>query len=154
MDKRLEKCIEIAASLRPHKQNGRSFHATFIFDKKRLISIGTNDYSKCHPYHKMGKYYGYKRNPEHYQPCLHSEISALLRLGEEDCSRYTFVNVRIDNNNKTTIAKPCLNCQRILDGVGYKAIFYSDSENGFSKIGRWFFLRSRFWGKQKRGQSF
>jgi len=136
MDKRLEKCIEIAFGLRSQKQNGRSFHATFIFDKKRIISIGTNDYNKHHPYHKMGKYLGYKNNPQNYRPCLHSEISALLRLGEEDCSRYTFVNVRIDNNNKTTIAKPCLNCQRILDGVGYKAIFYSDSENGFSKIGR------------------
>jgi hypothetical protein len=34
-----------------------------------------------------------------------------------------------------------------LDGVGYKAIFYSDSENGFSKIGRWFFLSSRVWEK-------
>lgn len=133
MDKRLEKCIEIATSLRPQKQNGRSFHATFIFHKKRIISIGINDYTKHHPYHKMGEYRGFKTNPEHYRPCLHSEISALLRLGEEDCSRYTFVNIRIDNNNKTTIAKPCQNCQKILDGVGYKKLFYS-TDNGFCQV--------------------
>lgn len=154
MNKRLEKCIEISLGLRPSKQTGRSFHTTFIFDKKRILSIGTNDYNKHHPYHKMGEYRGFKSNPEHYRPCLHSEISALLRLGEEDCSRYVFVNVRIDNNNKISMAKPCQNCQKILDGVGYKKIIYSTSEKGFEEILGWFFLRSRFWGKQERGQSF
>lgn len=142
MDKRLEKCIEISLGLRPSKQTGRSFHTTFIFDKKRILSIGTNDYNKHHPYHKMGEYRGFKSNPEHYRPCLHSEISALLRLGEEDCSRYVFINVRIDNNNKISIAKPCQNCQKILDGVGYKKIIYTTSEKGFEEIGRWF-----FWGR-------
>jgi len=57
-----------------------------------------------------------------------------LRLGEEDCSRYTFINVRIDNNNKVSIAKPCPNCQRILDQVGYKKIIYLESENAFAEI--------------------
>ena len=154
MNKRLEKCIEISLGLRPSKQTGRSFHTTFIFDKKRILSIGTNDYNKHHPYHKMGEYRGFKSNPEHYRPCLHSEISALLRLGEEDCSRYVFVNVRIDNNNKISMAKPCQNCQKILDGVGYKKIIYSTSEKGFEEILGWFFLRSRVWEKQERGQSF
>ena len=154
MNKRLEKCIEISLGLRPSKQTGRSFHTTFIFDKNRILSIGTNDYNKQHPYHKMGEYRGFKSNPEHYRPCLHSEISALLRLGEEDCSRYVFVNVRIDNNNKISMAKPCQNCQKILDGVGYKKIIYSTSEKGFEEILGWFFLGSRVWEKQKRGQSF
>ena len=154
MNKRLEKCIEISLGLRPSKQTGRSFNTTCIFDKKRMLSIGTNDYNKHHPYHKMGEYRGFKSNPEHYRPCLHSEISALLRLGEEDCSRYVFVNVRIDNNNKISMAKPCQNCQKILDGVGYKKIIYSTSEKGFEEILGWFFLRSRVWEKQKRGQSF
>jgi deoxycytidylate deaminase len=103
----------------------------------------------------MGKYTGYKTNPEHYRPCLHSEISALIKLGEQDCSRYTFVNVRIDNNNKISLAKPCQNCQRILDQVGYKRIIYSSGEKGFAEIRPWFFFevevflgsrkRSRFW---------
>lgn len=144
MNKRLEKCIEISLGLRSSKQTGRSFHTTFVFNKNRIISIGTNDYNKHHPYHKMGKYTGYKTNPEHYRPCLHSEISALIKLGEEDCSRYTFVNVRIDNNNKISIAKPCQNCQRILDQVGYKRIIYSSGEKGFAEILPWFFFWSRF----------
>lgn len=144
MNKRLEKCIEISLGLRPQKQTGKSFHTTFIFNKNRILSIGTNNYNKEHPYHRMGKYHGYKKNPSQYHPCLHSEISALLRLGEEDCSRYTFVNIRIDNNNKVSIAKPCPNCQRVLDQVGYKKIIYSESENTFAEILRWFFLRSRF----------
>jgi hypothetical protein len=31
-----------------------------------------------------------------------------------------------------------------LDQVGYKKIIYSESENTFAEILRWFFLRSRF----------
>lgn len=134
MNRRLEKCIEIASSLRPHKQNGRSFHATFIFDKKRIVSIGTNDYNKHHPYHKMGKYLGYKENPENYKPCLHSEISAIIKLGEEDLSHYTVVNVRVDKNNQIALAKPCLNCLRVLQQTGYKKLFYTDPEKGFVEL--------------------
>lgn len=133
MNKTLEKCVEITKGLKPQKQNGRSFHATFIFDKKRLVSIGYNDYKKHHPYHKVGKYIGYKSNPENYQPCLHSEISAILKLGEEDLSRYSFVNVRIDGNNKIALAKPCPNCERVLRQTGFKKLFYS-SEKGFEEM--------------------
>lgn len=154
MNKRLEKCIEISLGLRPKKQTGKSFHTTFIFNKNRILSIGTNNYNKEHPYHKMGKYCGYKQNPSQYHACLHSEISALLRLGEEDCSRYTFVNIRIDNNNKTSIAKPCPNCQRILNQVGYKKIIYSNSENGFDEILGWFFSRRSFLPIWARGSVF
>jgi deoxycytidylate deaminase len=134
MNKRLAKCVEISLGLKPSKQTGQSFHATFVFNKNKIISIGVNNYHKMHPYHRMGKYLGYKKNPREYKPCIHSEISALLKLGEEDCSRYSFVNVRIDNNGELSMAKPCPNCQRVLEGVGYKRIFYSTSEKGFLEI--------------------
>lgn len=133
MNKSLEKCVEITKGLKPHKQNGRSFHATFIFDKKRLLSIGYNNYKKHHPYHKVGKYFGYKTNPEKYQPCLHSEISAILKLGEEDLSHCVFVNVRIDQRDKLALAKPCQNCERVLRQVGFKKLFYS-CEKGFVEM--------------------
>ena len=77
----------------------------------------------------MGKYVGYKKNPENYSPCLHSEVSAIIRLGENDCSKYTFVNVRIDNNNKINIAKPCQNCMNVLAAVGFKKILYTTKDN-------------------------
>jgi deoxycytidylate deaminase len=133
MTKSLEKCVEISLALRESKQNGRSFHATFIIFKKRIISIGFNDYSKHHPYHKMGKYIGYKKNPENYSPCLHSEVSAIIKLGEEDLSRYTFVNVRVRGNNILAVAKPCPNCFQLLKRTGYKKLFYS-SECGFKEL--------------------
>lgn len=133
MNKTLEKCVEITRGLKPRKQNGRNFHTTFIFLKNRILSIGYNNYKKHHPYHKMGKYFGYKTNPEKYQPCLHSEISAILKLGEEDLSKCFIVNVRIDANNKLAMAKPCSNCQRVLNQVGFKKLFYS-SEKGFSEM--------------------
>jgi deoxycytidylate deaminase len=134
MSKFLERCVEITKGLKPQKQNGRSFHTTFIFHKARILSIGYNDYKKLHPYHRLGKYVGYKTNPENYQPCLHSEISAILKLGEEDLSKYSFVNVRIDGKNNLALSKPCPNCERVLRQVGFKRLFYS-SENGFEELG-------------------
>ena len=134
MNKILEKCVEITRGLKPNKQNGRSFHTTFILHKNRILSIGWNNYNKMHPYHKLGKYIGYKCNPEKYQPSLHSEISAILKLGEEDLRKYSFVNVRIDGRNNLALAKPCPNCERVLGQVGFKKLFYS-SEKGFFELG-------------------
>ena len=135
MNKMLEKCVEITKGLKPQKQNGRSFHTTFIFHKNRILSIGHNDYKKMHPYHRMGKYVGYKTNPHLYQPALHSEISAILKLGEEDLSKYCFVNVRVDANNNLALSKPCPNCERVLRQVGFRRLFYSSEKGFFERLG-------------------
>lgn len=134
MNKIWAKCAEITKALKPQKQNGRSFHTTFIFHKSRILSIGHNDYRKMHPYHRMGKYVGYKTNPHLYQSALHSEISAILKLGEEDLRKYTVVNVRIDGNNNLALSKPCPNCERVLRQVGFKRLWYS-TKNGFEELG-------------------
>ena len=110
-----------------------NFHCTFILEKNRIIKVGMNNYNKIHPYHKFGHYYPTKRiNSKPYQAGLHSEVSAIIRLGEEDCSNYTFVNIRLGLKGELRMAKPCCNCQRVLDGVGFKRLYYS-TENGFEE---------------------
>lgn len=123
----LNRLVNITSALKA-KRSGRCLHTTFILDKSRIISIGVNNYNKIHPYHKFGKYYPYKDsggNNKYYTPGLHSEVSALIKLGEENCSRYTFVNVRIDKRGNLAIAKPCKNCCRVLNQVGFKRIVWS-----------------------------
>jgi hypothetical protein len=119
--KRLE---SISSALKPLVQDGRAFHTCFIYSGSKLLTIGMNQYKKIHPYHKFGKYISYKN--EEYDSALHAEIDALIRHGESDCSNLTFINIRIDNNGNPAISKPCGNCQRILDGVGYKNLYYFD----------------------------
>ena len=119
--KRLE---NLAKALKPLNQSGQSFHATFVYHGNKLICIANNDYSRLHPYHKFGQYIATKNG--NYIAGLHGETAALIKMGLEDCSHLTFVNVRIDNKGNAAISKPCLNCQRLLTQTGYKSIWYFD----------------------------
>lgn len=123
--KRLE---EISLALKVEKQTGRSFHTTFVYHGSKLLCITTNDYTRNHPYYKLGKYKS-TRGEGFYEAALHSEIKAIIRLGLEDCSHLTFVNLRIDNNNEIAISKPCINCFNILKGVGFKKLYYFDGNS-------------------------
>ena len=125
--KTIDRYIEITRALKEKKQNGRSFHTTFIFNKSKLLSIGWNDYSKEHRRHKFGTYTPNKGSGN-YVSGIHSESSAIIRLGEEDCSDYTFLNVRVDNNGEINIAKPCHNCFRLLQQVGFKRLIWTTRE--------------------------
>lgn len=119
--KRLE---EITRSLKPIHQTGKSFHATFVYNKNKLICTAHNNYNKLHPYHKFGEYGSTKICNGNYIPGIHSEVAAIIKMGREDCSNLTFINVRIDNNNDVAISKPCPNCQNLLNEIGYRKIIY------------------------------
>lgn len=125
---KIKKCVEITKCLKKDKETGRSFHCTFIFEKNKLLSIGFNNYKKLHRKHKFGDYKGTKANPDQYVAGIHSEIDAIIKLGRTDCSKLTIVNTRIDNNNNINISKPCENCMRVLRLLGYKNIYYFDSD--------------------------
>lgn len=121
--------IEIAKAMKPKMQTGKSFHVTCIFDKSKLLSIATNDYSKEHRRHRFGKYHPLKGGSKGYTPGCHSEIAAILKLGEQDCSKYTFFNIRIGNNGEPSLSKPCSNCFRVLEMVGFKRIYYTSKDS-------------------------
>lgn len=132
MDKKVR---ELAYAMYGKYRTGKQFHLTCIFDGKKLIAIGWNDYRGHHPRHRFGEYKAYKSNSEDYQPSVHSEVAALIRLGEQTTKKYTFINVRIGPNGQINLAKPCANCQRVLkDQVGFKRFYYSDA---FGKFKLW-----------------
>ena len=133
---KINKCIEITKCIKKDKESGRSFHATFIFDKGKLLSIGFNNYNKLHRSTKFGKYKGTKANPDQYIAGLHSEIDSIIKLGRTDCSRLTFINIRIDNNERPNMSKPCENCFRVLQGLGFKQIYYLNAL-GDTQIIKW-----------------
>ena len=133
---KINKCIEITKCLKRDKESGRSFHTTFIFDKGKLLSIGFNNYNKLHRSTKFGKYKGTKANPDQYIAGLHSEIDAIIKLGRTDCSRLSFINIRIDNNDCPNMSKPCENCFRVLQGLGFKQIYYLNAL-GDTQIIKW-----------------
>jgi deoxycytidylate deaminase len=127
-----QKLETITRALKPFHQTGRAFHTTFVFNKKKLVCIANNDYSKQHRYHKFGHYKS-KYQAGSYRAGIHSECSALIKMGIEDCSHLTFVNVRIDNGDRVAVSKPCENCQALLKNIGYKKLWYYNGQRYICK---------------------
>ena len=124
---RMHKYVNIAKALysKGATSNGRTLNFTFVAKKSKLIAIGQN--TRYIP--KLRTKY-LKYGEDSYVPSLHSEMSALFRLGLEDCSNLDFYNIRIDKNNHCKNSAPCANCFRMLNIVGYKHIyFYDDNMN-------------------------
>lgn len=128
------KYIEITKALMSDGFDTKTFHTTFIIRKSRIQKIGTNA-KKTHPINLQYKYYGNDGTDIRATVGVHSELSAVLKYGKEDCSDCTFINVRIDKNGKTAISKPCLGCQSLLRQVGFKKVYYSTNLNSFEE---WF----------------
>jgi deoxycytidylate deaminase len=110
----------------------KTFHTTFIIKKNRIQKIGIN-MNKTHPANLKYDYYGKDGTDIRQYVGLHSELSAILKYGKEDCSDCVFINVRIDRNGNATTSKPCRGCQDLLRQVGYKRLFYTNKDGNFEE---------------------
>ena len=129
-----EKLIELARAMKPRKATGQYFHISSLIRKNRIICVGWNDYTRYHPSYKFGNYENYKGFTNAYKPSIHSEISSIIRFGEEDLSEMTLVNIRIGNMNQVALSKPCFNCQRVLKQLNIKRIYYSNNVGEFEEF--------------------
>lgn len=129
----MQRAIEIAMALKPTRQTGRSFHCSFAWKKSKIVSIGYNSYEHENLNHLFGEYRPTRGNSKSYKAGRHSETEMLRRL-KIPTKDLTICNVRIDNNNQVALAKCCLNCQKLLDSLGYRRILFSIDENTFGTI--------------------
>jgi deoxycytidylate deaminase len=127
-----EKYIEISKALMSEGFETKTFHTTFIVRKKRLQKIGVND-NKTHPANLKYKYASKDGIDIRSFVGIHSELSAILKYGKEDCSDCTFINIRIDKKGNIAMAKPCRGCQDLLNQVGYHKLYYTNTEGEFEE---------------------
>lgn len=131
MDNIFRKCTEISYALLKKHGNYRCKHFSFIFYKNRLITIGINNPNKTHPKNLKIGFYNRRGEDISHTIGVHSELSAILKLGEEECSKYTLVNTRINRNLELDLSKPCEGCKSLLGQLNFKKIYYSTG-NGHS----------------------
>jgi len=128
----LDKVIEISFALAGKcRHNKRCKHFSFIFDNKRLLSIGCNS-PKTHP---LNLKYNYRNKQKHNISDVvgtHSEMSSVIKLGYDNCSGLTIVNTRINRNNKLDNSQPCGGCMEMIKQLGFKKIVYSNKDQEFS----------------------
>ncbi len=120
---KFERLIQLARNLVIYDDiDLRCRHFAFILDKNRIVSIGKNS-KKGHP---INQKFGYPSG------CgLHAEASAVIKSGKIDHSRHTMVTFRIDRNNNIAMGKPCSHCQKLLNDVEFKNVFYSNESGEF-----------------------
>ena len=107
MDSYFKKCIEVSYALLGKHGDYRCKHFSFIFQKNRLISIGINNPYKTHPRNLEIGFYSRSGEDISTTVGVHSELSAILKLGEQDCSKFTLVNTRINRNNQIDLPNHC-----------------------------------------------
>lgn len=127
-----KKFIDITRALMVEGFETKTFHTTFILKKNRLQKIGIN-VNKTHPANLKYKYFAKDGIDIRSMVGVHSELSAILKYGKEDCSDCTFVNIRIDKNGKPAMSKPCKGCQDLLKQVGFKKLFYTNEDGEFKE---------------------
>lgn len=121
-----ERIKEISYALLEKGRSGRCHHIAFISRKSKILSIGINDYNKTHP----------KLKEFNYNPLskIHAEMAACLKLGLIDCTGLTMFSLRVDMNDKTANAKPCLGCARLISSLSFKECYYTNDIGTFDKF--------------------
>jgi deoxycytidylate deaminase len=129
-----DKIIEVSyALINKHNADLRCRHFSFILDKTKIISIGLNSL-KTHPLNL--KYNYVNKNKEKISDIVgtHSELSAVIKLGEEDCSGLTLVNTRINRNDELDFSAPCNGCSDMVRQLNFKQVWYSNANGLFNKL--------------------
>jgi deoxycytidylate deaminase len=115
--------------------NGRTFNVCFAVKQNRVIAIGINNYNQhVRAYNKRLGYNYKKFGSKTYTPCVHAEVSAILKLGLEDCSKISFYNVRLDRNGHCKNSQPCANCLYLLNSVQAKNVYCYDDDLNICRV--------------------
>jgi deoxycytidylate deaminase len=119
------KAVQIAKSLCPLNKENKNSHVAFLIRSGIIEKIGTNKKrthpeTRKHPYHE-----GFVG--------IHAELDCLLKMDKEDLSDYNMLVIRVDNNGKLNMSKPCEGCQSLLQQFNIKEVWYSDPKGQIIK---------------------
>ena len=128
------KIIEVSyALINKHSADLRCRHFSFILDRNRIISIGMNS-TKTHPLNLKYNYVNKDNKSISDIVGTHAELNAVIRLGEEDCSKLTLINTRINRNNILDYSAPCSGCSDMIKQLNFKNVYFSNAQSKFDKI--------------------
>jgi deoxycytidylate deaminase len=115
---------------RDHDSHGKAKLAAAIYNRRKLISYGFNDYTRSHPLQKQ-----YGVNDE---ACfVHAEMAAIISAKREDLSGKTIYVARarkIAGRWESGLALPCPGCRKAIEDFGFRRIVFSLNAEGFGTI--------------------
>lgn len=120
----LERSIKLSQKLNDHKEIFACF--AFVYNGNRLLSIGRNNTKKTDA--KVSRFGVKFKIPKFINwPFRHAEIDAISRLwGRYYLSdKDTLIVVRLSKKNQPVLAKPCVNCQTVLNALNITKVYWT-----------------------------
>ena len=107
-----------------------------LVDRHRIISSGTNSYTKCDPLQREmdSARFGTAHN---CRGPVHAETACLLPLIKQgaDLSRSDLYIIRRHKNTTLALSRPCAGCMSLLRASGVRRVYYSTEEGyAFERI--------------------
>ena len=131
----LKRIIDLTFSLQDsNKTKCRCRHFSFILNKNKILSVGINNPKKTHPRNIKYKYTGRYNNDISVYVGIHSEMSAIIRYGFEDCTNHILVNTRLNVANSISNSRPCSGCQNLLKQLNFKRVYYTNNNGSFEML--------------------
>lgn len=123
----IKNCLNILFRDWAGNKHRPNYHFAFAIRKNKILAVGRNkpDYES-----KDALYLGRIYNIEKWNvfPYLHAESDLIARLDPEYQNHKTeILSIRINRHGRFKLAKPCVNCQKMLDEIGITKIVWSCS---------------------------
>lgn len=123
----VDNLCKIAETVAPVR---RTRLAAAIYHKKKLVSIGVNEW-KTHP---LQAHY----NVHDGSAPIHAEMSAIVRalktLPVSDLRECELVVVRLLRNDQRALSKPCAACSAAIKAFGIKAVYFTTNNDTVEKL--------------------
>jgi deoxycytidylate deaminase len=125
---KLESRVIHQASLVLPYCDGGYRHVSVLTHGRRIVSVGTNSYTKTHT--KALKF-------KHRGNYIHSELSAIVHfprktnLRIQDCILY---NLRVRPAGDFGLSAPCKSCRNLIDAFGIRKVFYTNNFGDFEEM--------------------
>lgn len=131
----LNRFVDLTFALKKmHNNKCRCKHFSFIANKNKILSVGINNPKKTHPRNLQYKYKGRYNNDISNYVGIHSEMSAIIRYGFEDCTNHILVNTRLNAANEIANSRPCAGCQNLLKQLNFKRVYYTTDKGNFEEL--------------------
>lgn len=126
-----KKVVEISFAMLGRHCEEKSRHFSFLIYKNKIVSIGTNNTRKTHPYNLKNKYQSRENTDISNLVGTHSELSAVIRYGWENLDNHILINTRINLLGRLANSKPCSGCQNLVSQLRIKEVFYTKDDGTF-----------------------
>lgn len=122
---RQQRFFELAKRAALESIYGKLRHGAVIVKGGSIVSFGFNKSNHC----QFGN--RFRNNLINGHATQHAEISAVLGMPRASTEGADIYVVRVNNQGKWRMSKPCSMCEDALKFVGVKRVFYTTSEKDY-----------------------